>query len=188
MARNLAFNVAPSGSVYRFDVDPRAAARLADWAGPKIGRFPLGRIPGFVIPSGWADSKGVVAAVYDPIRQTMTERFPATWQMISKTTLVVFRYSAGMRFPRHHDVSGGTRNLSRYLSASVQLSATRGHEGGRLSLWRDGPDMPPFELTEQQGSGVAFQAEVLHEVSEITRGERVALVVWFWGSPDRGAA
>lgn len=77
------------------------------------------------------------------------------------------------------------RGLTRKLSATLLLSHEKEYEGGNLRLkdeyayvWQD----PGFRT---QGGAVVFPSNMLHEVTELTFGERRSVVAWALGPPLR---
>jgi PKHD-type hydroxylase len=90
----------------------------------------------------------------------------------------VSRYSSGMRYQPHvDDPVMGTAN-GRYRSdvaVTVFLSDAQCYDGGELCIHtRYGP----VSIKLSAGSAVAYPASSLHEVTEVTRGERLACVLW----------
>lgn len=97
-------------------------------------------------------------------------------------------YRVGDFFVAHQDGNTGLVDLdtdrSRRISVSVFLnnqSATPEPDtygGGELvfSDWRSGKRQ---EVYGSAGLLVAFRSEVTHEVTQVTRGERFAVVSWF---------
>jgi PKHD-type hydroxylase len=81
----------------------------------------------------------------------------------------------------HQDFGGGPY-ANRKLSMVIQLSDPSEYDGCRLQLCTDGP----WECSYiQQGDAIMFPSWTPHQVTEITRGERRALVVWITGPQFR---
>jgi PKHD-type hydroxylase len=69
----------------------------------------------------------------------------------------------------------------RKISMSVQLTEPSDYEGGDLEFFPLGE----MAFTRSQGTAILFPSIVVHRVSQVTRGERDALVVWFLGQKFR---
>jgi Rps23 Pro-64 3,4-dihydroxylase Tpa1-like proline 4-hydroxylase len=80
-------------------------------------------------------------------------------------------YSEGYYFKEHCDNSGG---MSRILTCTLNISDD--HDGGLFRFLRG-----EFDVRLNAGDAVLFPSNFLfpHEVTEITRGERHAIVTWF---------
>lgn len=98
--------------------------------------------------------------------------------------LLVSRYKPGMAYGSHVDdaLMGGVRTD---LSFTLFLSEPESYEGGALVIEEaDGESdikLPPGHL-------VLYQTTSLHHVSEVTKGERLAIVGWvrsFIRSPEQ---
>lgn len=104
------------------------------------------------------------------------------------------KYGSGDLFTWHKDAPDAPyadesrpqwRGLTRKLSATLLLSLATGFDGGNLRLkdeytyvWQD----PGFRM---QGSVVVFPSNMLHEVTELSFGERRSVVAWALGPPLR---
>ncbi len=90
----------------------------------------------------------------------------------------VSRYTTGMKYASHIDdpVMGNRSSLYRSdIAVTVFLSDPDTYDGGELNIHtRFGP--VPVKLSA--GSAVVYPASSLHEVTEVTRGERLACVLW----------
>jgi SM-20-related protein len=96
------------------------------------------------------------------------------------------RYAKGDFFVRHQD--GNTKQLDfdhlriRRIAIVVFLNSFSAEpkqmcfSGGALRFY-DGPTT--FDLLGQTGLFVAFRAELFHEVSPVTDGERFTMITWF---------
>lgn len=80
------------------------------------------------------------------------------------------------KYKKHIDSS--YNNLIRKLSISIQLSKVEEYEGGDLILYRDANGEV---MRKEQGTLIIFPSFVLHEVTEVTKGERNSLVGWITG-------
>lgn len=89
-------------------------------------------------------------------------------------------YEQGEYYQRHLDyyaslVAGG---LMRKLSASIQLSDPSEYSGGDLCAY---VSEKPIVADKAKGSMSFFSSFILHEVTPVIEGRRLALVVWAWG-------
>lgn len=94
-------------------------------------------------------------------------------------SLELLHYSAETKchYNWHMDSGPGT-STTRKLSVSVQLSDTKDYEGGQL-LINDGNILP---ASFEQGSINIFPSYLQHTVTEVTKGDRWAIVIWIHGS------
>ena len=83
----------------------------------------------------------------------------------------ILHYSEGYYFKEHCDNSGG---MSRILTCTLNISDD--HDGGLFRFLRG-----EFDVRLNAGDAVLFPSNFMfpHEVTEITRGERHAIVTWF---------
>ena len=102
--------------------------------------------------------------------------FETFWALEGLPSVEVVRYVPGDFYKPHTDW-GPTYN-TRKISASVQLSKSGDYEGGQVLL-HDGPE--PWPITAEQGYVTVWPSWTLHEVAEVTSGERWALVAWCLG-------
>ena len=77
----------------------------------------------------------------------------------------------------HMDCGPGS-STNRKLSVSVQLSDEKDYEGGELLINDGNIRAASFE----QGSINIFPSYLLHTVTEVTKGDRWAIVIWVHGS------
>jgi PKHD-type hydroxylase len=103
---------------------------------------------------------------------------------ITQPSLQLVRYRVGQHHAWHRDGCDGVF-CTRKLSITVQLCGSAEFEGGELQFFdREEPTrIPPAQLVE--GTIIVFPSYLLHRVTPVTRGERVALVVWIEGPPYR---
>ena len=66
----------------------------------------------------------------------------------------------------------------RKLTCCIQLTDPAAYDGGRLELERDNP---PPHLFAQPGDMIFFPSHLRHRVTDVTRGTRHSLVLWFEG-------
>lgn len=105
------------------------------------------------------------------------------WQQIN-----FLRYRAATKpgeenghYDSHQDYGGGTSS-QRKLSLVVQLSNPADYDGCRLLLHNE-KEFDPGHIG--QGDMIVFPSWQVHRVTDITRGERRALVSWVSGPPFR---
>ncbi|MEM8793139.1 MAG: Fe2+-dependent dioxygenase [Pseudomonadota bacterium] len=88
------------------------------------------------------------------------------------------RYKPGMKYERHLDapILFGKQAIRSDLSMTIFLSDPGTYDGGALMLETDFG-----QVTCRQGAGgaVCYSTLHFHQVQEVTRGERLALVTWF---------
>ena len=89
----------------------------------------------------------------------------------------VLRYEKGGHQASHTDWGGVHRN--RKITFTIQLSPPDAYEGGELVLF-DGPE--PWLCDVSQGSITLFPSWTLHQVNELTFGERWSAVGWVLGN------
>lgn len=84
------------------------------------------------------------------------------------------RYEPGMRYGVHVDspiIPLGPRQLRSDISCTVFLNEPDSYDGGALSV-RVGARMVEFKL--KPGCAIVYPSTTLHEVTPVTRGERLA--------------
>jgi PKHD-type hydroxylase len=87
------------------------------------------------------------------------------------------RYRPGMYYDRHIDAPVmGMQNKTRTdFSITVFLNPASSYDGGELIVdWEQGQQA--FKL--DAGDAVVYETSLVHEVAEVTRGERLAIVTW----------
>ena len=106
----------------------------------------------------------------------MTEKNTFPTYIYPKTifNLLFSRTSTGMYYGRHMDevhVSGGRRDYS----FTIFLNNPGDYEGGELIL-----NIPPENkaIKLDAGSIIVYPTKYLHEVKEVTKGERIVCVGW----------
>ncbi len=119
-------------------------------------------------------------ALYDEITQTI-DRAIMTHPLLRlhlrparMTPLRISRYRKGMAYGRHVDdarISGVRTDLS----FTLFLTAPDSYEGGSLRLYgTDGVE----EIKLDPGQAIFYPSGDLHEVTEVTDGERLVIVGW----------
>ncbi len=90
----------------------------------------------------------------------------------------VSRYGPGMKYPPHVDdpVMGGASGRYRSdVAVTVFLSDANTYDGGELHIHTR---FGPVSVKLNAGAAVVYPASSLHEVTEITSGQRLACVLW----------
>ena len=90
------------------------------------------------------------------------------------------RYQPGMSYGPHMDdalmsAGGGQGALRADLAVTVFLSDPESYDGGELVIESAG-GTTAYKL--EAGQAIVYPATTLHRVAEITRGERLAAVLW----------
>lgn len=101
-----------------------------------------------------------------------------TWARPRHLTPPIFaRYHKGMRYGMHVDspVLGGGNPLRSDLSITLFLSDPATYTGGELAVEIPG-GMRKVKLAA--GSAFIYPTQALHEVCEVTEGERLVSVIW----------
>lgn len=96
----------------------------------------------------------------------------------SSINVQVMRYRPGDFYLAHTDWS--VNQSRRKLSMSIQLSPPDDYSGGDVYI-HAGPESTI--ISREQGVATIWPAWTLHEVGEITSGERWALIAWAEGQP-----
>lgn len=85
-------------------------------------------------------------------------------------------HSKGAKYKKHID--RGLNTCVRKLTASIQLSESTSYKDCDLILYLD---EKPTHVVRDIGSLTVYPSWVLHEVSELKKGERYSLVCWATG-------
>lgn len=101
------------------------------------------------------------------------------------------RYDVGDFFVAHQDGNTGLIRLATdeerkisiviFLNQQTTEPTRRGYCGGSLKFsdYRAAPQYREFTLPAETGLLVAFRAELTHEVTPVTHGERYSIVSWY---------
>lgn len=93
--------------------------------------------------------------------------------------ITLLKYSKDNDFFRIHCDSGeDDRTSARQLSAIVPLSNTNEYEGGGLVFYGNKECENRFRLHTAKGSLIVFPSKMFHEVTPVTSGTRLSLVMW----------
>lgn len=117
-----------------------------------------------------------VRGALQQIERLLTEHsvFQAAARPASFARLQFSRYGAGMAYGLHNDgaLIDGVRTD---LSFTLFLSAPDSYDGGELLL-HDAAGVEPVKLAA--GDLILYPSGCLHEVNQVSRGERLAVVGW----------
>lgn len=97
------------------------------------------------------------------------------------------RYEPGMRYGVHSDsavMQLGARTLRSDLSCTIFLNDPEAYEGGGLAVWL-GERKLEFKLPP--GAAVVYPSTTLHEVTPVTRGERLVGITFIESQIPDGA-
>jgi PKHD-type hydroxylase len=138
-----------------------------------------------VATAGWAaksvkKNQQATGPALEPLLETMRQKlmthpvFVAAAQPKQLVGVMLSRYLPGMAYGTHVDnaLMGGVRTD---LSFTLFLSEPETYEGGALVIEGNGEEQ---EVKLNAGSLVLYPTTSLHHVSEITSGERLAIVGW----------
>jgi len=92
---------------------------------------------------------------------------------------MINRYGVGMSYGPHFDrafiIGANGRQIRADLSATLFVSPPEDYDGGELSILEDG-DHGRVKL--DAGNLILYPSCMLHSVSAVTRGARVAIIFW----------
>ncbi len=94
------------------------------------------------------------------------------WGVTSCPTIKIMKYNVGHKLVRHVDFSKYGSQII-YRSFSAQLSGPNDYEGGVLKL--TGREDGEKDL----GNAIMFAPTYEHEITEVTKGSRYALIIFF---------
>ncbi len=129
--------------------------------------------------------------LFEPLAPAFTQHFGKAYTRHERPQFL--KYQQGDHFRAHRDRSQAEVYNQRALSLILFLNdhqSQPGFRGGRLSFLLRHPDatysgntdqaerLQGVPIPPQQGMLVAFDPDLLHEVSPVTAGERYTLVTW----------
>lgn len=129
----------------------------------------------------WVIPAGPLA---DHVKRRLAQRlFPAMadvfyWAPTRHEALRVGNYKAGAGFFRAHRDNRTPHTAHRRYALTLLLND--GYDGGYLRF----PEYGPALYRGAPGAAVVFSCNLLHEVTDVTAGERVALVTFFYGEAE----
>ena len=85
-------------------------------------------------------------------------------------TSKIIKYDVGCFFKPHNDKIIGLKN-ERILTLIIQLSDETNYDGGNLIVDK-------LVCSKKIGNMIIFDSSIQHEVTEIIRGSRIAMVMW----------
>lgn len=104
------------------------------------------------------------------------EKFKYTIESYLSEKLNLLRYeSPSGVFKPHEDT---LIDKKRSLTSLVMLSDEKDYEGGKLRLYSNSKLEQGFRLGTPKGSLIIFPSNMFHEVTAVTKGTRLSLVMW----------
>lgn len=90
---------------------------------------------------------------------------------------LISRYRPGMHYGRHVDngVMGADNPVRSDIAVTLFLCEPTDYDGGELTIYAS---YGPQQVKLPMGSAVVYPASSLHEVTPLTRGERLCAVTW----------
>ncbi len=156
--------------------DVAALARLISRGEYDEGTRTAGRAARQVKLNEQLEAGGVMDTVRRTVQRALDQHplYKAYAQPKSTVRMLVSRYGPGKAYGAHVDepVMGGKRVD---LSFTLFLSDPESYEGGELSMLEAGGSV---DVKLPAGHAVLYSTNALHEVREVTRGERLAVVGW----------
>jgi len=129
----------------------------------------------------WVIPAGPLA---DHVKRRLAQRlFPAMadafyWAPTRHEALRVGNYKAGAGFFRAHRDNRTPHTAHRRYALTLLLNDD--YEGGFLRF----PEFGPSLYRGAAGAAIVFSCNLLHEVTDVTGGERMALVTFFYGEAE----
>jgi PKHD-type hydroxylase len=130
----------------------------------------------------WLPQNEETQFIYDKIIHLMKDTNSKMWNF-NITNLVddlqLAEYSEG-DIPGHYDwhMDFGVGSSTRKISLSIQLSDENSYEGGDLEFMIH---RSIIKAPREKGTCVFFPSYLTHRVTNITKGSRRSLVIWFHG-------
>jgi hypothetical protein len=135
-----------------------------------------------VTPNGTYHYAGLPDDLHAEIVRRAKAANETWWRfVIDDWPTAVKSYGVGQRHQRHQDLAAGYTR--RKLAGIVQLSHPDDYEGGDLVIHNGGLYRLPLPRT--RGTFIAFTGWAVHEVEEVTAGERWSLCWNGYGPPLR---
>ena len=102
--------------------------------------------------------------------------------IIDDIQFTLYKSTEKGKYDWHDDILEHEIETMRKLSVSVQLSDENEYEGGELEI-----ATPPinFIASKKKGTIVVFPSYLIHRVKEVTKGNRISLVLWIDGPAFR---
>lgn len=115
------------------------------------------------------------AVVFEKFYQN--EHFQAAAMPLKMVDPFYSKYAKGMYYGAHIDnpIMGKGPFLRADVSATLFLSAPEDYANGELCIQTDAGEQ---KIKLAAGSAVIYPSSSLHRVTEITKGERLAMVIW----------
>lgn len=136
----------------------------------------------FIIPNnqtGWIYEK-----LNNVVRQLNSSFFK--YELSGYDEIQYTKYNVGGYYHKHIDLTPESQKSENYIEGmrrklSITMVLNDGYEGGDLCLYVDGSNKTVANT--QKGRVIAFPSYMVHEVTEVTSGERLSLVIWVMGPP-----
>jgi PKHD-type hydroxylase len=130
----------------------------------------------------WIKTNEVTEWIYrnltDSVNEVNNSVFKYDLTMIENLQFTYYGEEETGFYTKHVDPIVWTNPHNRKLSFVIQLSDPSEYDGGELKLHCSDN---PITIPKQKGLAVFFPSFVLHEVTEVTRGNRYTLVGWVHG-------
>lgn len=95
-----------------------------------------------------------------------------------RESLNLLKYTNNSSLFKMHIDSGSSSISARQLSCIVILSKIADYEGGGLVFYGNERGAGRFRLHTEKGSLIVFPSDMFHEVTPITKGTRLSLIMW----------
>ncbi len=130
----------------------------------------------------WISPNQITEWIYrnltDAVNQVNDQFFKYDLTMIENLQFTYYGEEEVGFYTRHIDPVPWNKPHNRKLSFVTQLSDPSEYEGGELKIHSS---YNPITIPKKQGSTVFFPSFMLHEVTEVTKGNRHTLVGWVHG-------
>ena len=165
-------------------LDPGTLARVRDFvagADFRDGKPSAGNLGRAVKENEELDRATPEKAAVDALVTGALERnpmFEAAARPQRFTQPIYSRYKPGMQYGRHMDnpvMGRGDERLRVDLSITLFLSEPESYEGGELTVETE---YGPREAKLPAGDAIVYPTVYYHEVKPVTKGERLAAVMW----------
>lgn len=129
---------------------------------------------------GWMtvcpDTAWIFQRITDAVKSINKEFYQ--YDLTHMESIQFTKYEPDSNFYGKHIDSMYETNSSRKLSVSVLMTDPEEFDGGDLNIYIGDDPMP---LPKDRGTALFFPSWSLHEVTPVTRGDRISLVSWICG-------